>query len=345
MTLPRLKKAFSTMKENTYKRVGADAWTHTTSTAGEVGEQSVQEDIHEYAEAIAAGKVDDPRMFFFSRYAPDSMPLETPADVMEFLLEASGPNAEWSGDLDALVARYFEPKTDRRYYKRVWGNQWVRGGSQAFDMELWKAQGDSSRIIPEGALVVAGFGGSSRRNSVALVLIDVDTGLRHPAGLWEPPTDAREDWEVPRDEIDELVRSLPKQFDLWRLYGDPTKWGPWLDAWAGDLGEKRIIGWDTTRVKQMAYACRNLATAIRAGDTPHTAHDGLTAHMEHARRVPVPVWDEETQDQLWRIAKERPESPRHIDGATAHVLAEEARNDCIAAGKPRSRRTGAAYFV
>lgn len=344
MTLPRLKKAFSTMKENTYKRVGADAWTLTTSTAGEVGEQSVQEDIHEYAEAIAAGKVDDPRMFFFSRYAPEEMPLETPAEVLEFLMEASGPNAEWSGDLDALVARYFEPKTDRRYYCRVWGNQWVRGGSLAFDLEKWREQGDSTRIIPDGALVVAGFAGSSRRNSVALVIIDVDTGVRHLAGLWEPPTDAAGEWEVPRDEVDELVRSLPKQFDLWRLYGDPTRWGPWLDAWAGELGEKRIIGWDMTRVKAMAYACRNLATAIKAGDTPHTADDRLTSHMENARRVSVPVWDDE-KEQLWRIAKERPESPRLIDAAAAQVLAEEARNDCIAAGKPRSPKAGAAYFL
>ena len=345
MTLPRLKKAFSTMKENTYKRIGADAWTHTTSTAGEVGEQSVQEDIHEYAEAIAAGKVDDPRMFFFSRYAPEDMPLETPAQVMEFLLEASGPNAAWSGDLDGLVARYFEPKTDRRYWRRVWGNQWVRGGSLAFDLEKWREQGDSERIIPEGATIVAGFAGSSRRNSVALVIIDGDTGVRHPAGLWEPPTDAGDEWEVPRDEVDELVRSLPKQFDLWRLYGDPTKWGPWLAAWAGELGEKRIVEWDTTRVKQMAYACRNLATAIKAGDTPHTADARFTAHMENARRVTVPVWDEETKEQLWRVAKERPESPRLIDAATAHVMAEEALNDWLAAGKPRSKKVGSAFFL
>jgi hypothetical protein len=343
MTLPRLKNAFTTMKENTYKRVGADAWTHTTSTAGLVGEQSVQEDIHEYAEAIAAGKVDDPRMFFFSRYARDDMPMETPEQVMEFLLEASGPNAEWSGDLDGLVARWFEPKTDQLYYKRVWGNQWVRGGSPAFDMESWKAQGDPDLIIPEGATIVAGFAGSSRRNSVALLIVDGDTNVRHLAGLWEAPADADREWEVPRDEIDQLVRSLPKQYDLWRLYGDPTKWGPWLDAWAADLGEKRIVGFDTTRLKPMAYACRNLATAVKAGETPHTASEKFTAHMGNARRIPVPVWDEETKEQLYRIAKERPESPRLIDAATAHVLAEEARNDWLAAEKPRGKKRGRAF--
>lgn len=351
MTLPRLKNAFTTMKENTYKRVGADAWTLTTSTAGEVGEQSVEEDIHEYAEAIAAGKVDDPRMFFFSRHATDDMAMETPEDVMAFLVEASGPNAEWSGDLEGLVARWFEPKTDKRYYKRVWGNQWVRGGSPAFDLKAWRAQGDATRIIPEGATIVAGFSGSSRRNSVSLVILDCDTGIRHLAGLWEPPRlangDVDPDYDAPRDEIDQLVRSLPKHFDLWRLYGEPMKWGPWLDAWAAELGEKRIIGWDTTRPKQMAVACRNLATAIRAGDTPHTGNgtdfDRFTAHMEHARRQPVNFWDEDSKEQLWKIAKERPESPRLIDAATANVLVEEARNDWLAAEKPRGRKRGRAF--
>lgn len=344
MVLPRLKNAFTTMKENTYKRVGADAWTLTTSTAGEVGAQSVQEDIHSYAEAIGAGKVDDPRMFFFSRFAPDEMPLETPEDVMEFLLEASGPNAEWSGDLDALVARYFEPKTDRRYYRRVWGNQWVPGGVGAFDVARWKAQSDPLAVIEAGSLVVAGFHGSRHQDGTALVVTEVETGLVHLAGLWEPPA-AGGEWEVPRDEVDAVLAALVESYDLWRMYACPTKWGPWIDAWAGQYGERRVVGWDTTRIKAYAYACRNLATAIQAAETPHTGDPRLTDHIANARRVSANVWDPETEEQLWRIAKERPESPRVISGAGAAVLAQEARNDCIAAGSPRSKRNNAAFFL
>ena len=353
MTLPRLKNAFNTMKENTYKRVGADAWTHTTSTAGEVGEGSVQEDIRHAAE-MALESDDGGRSagtFFFSRYATDELPLDTdgvtPARVMDFLLEASGGDAAWSGDLDGLVKHYFEAKTDRRFYRRVWGNQWVRGGSLAFDMKAWAEQGGAERSIPAGATVVAGFHGTLARDSTTLVLIDGDTGVRHLVGQWERPANDKGDWSIPREEVDELVRSIVKDYDLWRLYGDPHLWGPWLDEWAGEHGKDRIVHWDTKRPKPFAYACRNLAEAVVNGETPHTADKRLTDHMGHARKVLIPHWDEEDPQnkvQLWRIARESADGRQGISGAIAQVLAHEAHGDWVEAGRPRTRRVVTAHF-
>lgn len=335
MTLPRAVKAHSTMLENTYKRVMADAWTLETTTAGEPGEESVAEDTRAYAEQVQQGKVDDPRLFFFSRFAPSEMPMETPQDVMAALVEASPKDASWSADLDALVARWFEPKTDQQFYRRVWLNQWVQGGSQAFDMTAWAAAYRSDAPLERGELVTAGFDGAVRRDTTALVLTSVPTGLQVVAGIWARPDHASPDWEVPRSEVTHTLKAVDSEFELWRLYADPYKWGPWLDEWAGILGEKRVQSWSTTRVQQVAYACRNYATAIRNRELGHAGDPVLTAHVGNARRVPVPFWDEE-QQQLWRISKDRPDSEKKIDAAMAGLLSWECRGDALAAGAKKA---------
>ena len=95
MTSPRLKHAHNTMVQNVFKLIDADAWTLETTTAGQLGEKSIAEDTHAYAEQIARGKVEDPAPFYAHRYASDELPLETPKQARVALAEATGP-ATWS---------------------------------------------------------------------------------------------------------------------------------------------------------------------------------------------------------------------------------------------------------
>lgn len=338
MKLARLKKAFSTMRENAYKRVGADAWTLTTSTAGEPGEESVEEDIRDYAEQIDAGKVDDPRLFFFARYAPESMPLDTPEHVMEALLEASGPNAEWSGDLDALVSRYFEPKTDRAYWRRVWLNQWLSGGGSAFDVERWKSPelAKPDLVVPDGELIVIGFDGARRSDSTAMIATAVESGHQWPLGTWEPdPND--EDWEVPESEVDAALEEAFDRWHVWRAYCDPPHWNSTVDAWAGKYGQKRVVAWWTNRYKAMAYSLRAYRDAMVDGHLTHNGDPTFARHIGNARKHLLKIFDDERKP-LWVIRKERPDSPRKIDAAMAGDLSWEARRDAVAAGALKRRR-------
>lgn len=347
MTLPRLINAEITMTENLYKRAAADPWGLYTSTAGVPGEDSVAERMRSYAEDVDAGKVDDPRLFFFSRFAPEGMPMETPDDVRTFLEEASGPNVSWSGDIDALVSRWFEPRTDRQYYRRVWGNQWVRSSAQALDVAAFRAGLRAQSSIRPGSMVVAGFDGSKSGDSTALVVTEVATGLQHIAGVWERPEGAPDDWVVPRNQVTAAVQQVADQWKLHKLVADPHKWGPWLDLWSGFLGPKVVQSFDTTKWRQFAYACRAYAAAIADGDVTHTAADAhrFDAHISNVRRRMLQIWEEVDgeQVQLWVFAKDSPGSTNWIDLVVAGALSWEGRMNALAA-QPK-QRTGRAVFV
>lgn len=323
MTLPRLVKAHSTMVENTYKRVGADAWTHYTSTAGDPNEESVARDMRQYAEQVNRGEVDDPRLFFFSRSAPVEMPMETADEVREFLLEASGPNAEWSGDIDALVSRWFEPKTDRQYYRRVWGNQWVAGGQHAFDAERWESLSDVASATAR-ELITIGFSGT-RWGRAGMVGTSVATGAQFVIASWEAPTGS----SIPESDVDEAIIAAFDRWSVWRAYINPPPWEAAIDRWRGLFGEKRVIDWPINRSRQMAAACRLFKKAIDDGDLSHDGNETFAQHVANCSRHDEPYQDEDDQP-LWTIR--RPDADHDIVLAVAAVLSWEARGDAIAAG-------------
>lgn len=332
MSLARLLRAHSTMVENTYKRVGADAWTLYTSTAGDPNEESVARDMRQYAEQVLKGEVDDPRMFFFSRFAPDDMPMDSPDEVRAFLLEASGPNAEWSGDIDGLVSRWFEPKTDRQYYRRVWGNQWVAGGQRAFDSTKWRELVADDPVVPDGSLIVLGFDGSRFDDHTGLIGTVVDTGYQWVIGHWIP-----DDSGLSESDVDRAVAAAFDRWDVWRMYCDPPRWEESIDRWKGLYGDKRVIDWYTQRPKPTAAACRLYKAAIDDGTLSHDGTEAFAQHVANAFRHNE-VYEDDEGSPLWTIRKERSDSPNKIDLAMAAVISWEARGDAIAAGaKPKKK--------
>lgn len=337
--LPRLKKAHNVMLQNVYKRVGADAWTFETTTAFDPGQDSVAEETFHYAKAVDSGKQQDSRLFYFHRQAADDTPLTSRDEVREALLEASGPAASWSGDIDALVDHFFEPGTDRQYYQRVWLNQPVAGKGKAFDIKGWDSLANPEMRPPaSGELVVLGFDGARRRDATALVAVGVEEPFMWPLGVWERPEYADEYWEVDAKEVDELVDFAFSEWDVWRLYGDPPYWDDRLDMWAGKHGEKRVIKWWTNRPRPMAQALRGFDQAIGSGLFYHSGDEVLSAHVANSFKHSLTITDDE-DNPLWTIRKERSNSPMKIDAAMAATLAWEAYGDCVAAGKPRSRRS------
>lgn len=334
----RLKKAHNVMLQNVFKRVGADAWTLETTTTFDPGQGSVAEETYEYAKQIAQGKVQDSRLFFFHRQAADDAPLETREDVRAALLEASGPAAAWSGDIDALVDHYFEPNTDRTYFRRVWLNQPVAGSGKAFEKDVWIARTDLTKGPSEpGSVIVLGFDGARRRDTTALVACDPVRSHMWPLGVWARPEHADDDWEVPAEEVDAMVDMAFETWDVWRMYADPPYWDDRVDAWAGVYGEKRVIKWWTNRARAMANAVRSFENGMKSEAFTHDGDPVLSNHVLNAYRQDLTIRDEDDRP-LWVIRKERPNSPLKIDAAMGAILAWEANGDCVAAGVPRSRR-------
>jgi len=335
MTTPRLMAAHTTMMQNTYKRQMADAWTLETTTMYDPSEPSVASNTHAYAMEVAEGKVKDSRLFYFHRYAPPEMPTDTEDDVRAALLEASGPAASWSGDLDGLVSHWFEPKTDQNYYRRVWLNQKVVGSGIAFDSVKWAELADSTHVVPDRAKIVLGFDGSRHHDGTALVACEVSTGFMWLAGYWQKPAGADDDWEVPGDEVDQRVAQMFDRFKVQRMYADPYLWVAELGEWAGRFGDTRVLSFATRLVLKTGMACMALAQSISAGVVAHDGDSLFAEHIGNAFRQDTNLRaDDDTP--VWTISKERPGSPRKIDAAMAAVLAWQARTDVVAKGALKS---------
>lgn len=336
--LPRLKAAHQTMLANLPKRRLADAWALEVTTAPEPGAGSVAEATMEYARAIEEGRVKDASLFYFHRQASDDHDLTTEEGVRAAIIEASGAAASWR-DIDAIVSFWQDPTTDRQYFRRVWLNQLVKGGQQAFNVEGWRELAANKSPVKDGDLITIGFDGSQFHDATAIVCTHVESGYQWLAGLWECPMGQESDWQVPADDVDAVIADLFEHYDVWRMYADPPYWQSWVASWQGRYGETKVIEWWTNRRKQMAYALENFATAIEEGRISHSGDEQLIRHIGNARRHDLPQRDDEGRP-LWLIRKERHDSPHKIDAAMAAVLSWEARTDAIAAGVLEEQEAG-----
>lgn len=335
-TLPRLKQAHQTMLANLAKRKIADPWMLEITTAPEPGAGSVAEATMEYAQAVDDGRLTDTSLFFFHRQASDVHDLDTVDGARAAVIEASGPATLAWRDIEAIVALWNDPTTDRTYWERVWCNRLVRSSTQAFDVPRWKActaPADRPPVKP-GAAITLGFDGAMFHDATGLVATEIETGFQWVPGVWEAPfghDPKMQVWQVPTDEVDATVRALFAEYTVWRLYADPPYWQSWIALWIGVYGKERVIEWWTNRRKPMTAALENFETAIKERQLQHDGDKRLQRHLGNARKHELPQRDENGRP-LWLIRKDRPDSPHKIDLAMAAVLSWEARTDAIAAG-------------
>ena len=340
-TLPRLKRAHQTMMMNLPKRLAADAWALEVTTAPEPGAGSVAEDAMEYAQAIHEGRVTDARMFFFHRQAADDHDLESEEGARAAVLEAAGPTAAWR-DIDFIVELWRDTTTDRSYWERVWCNRLVKNAAKAFDALRWDQLSDPGYVIPDGVLITLGFDGALFNDAVGLVATEVETGYQQVLGGWEQPHgSAGDNWQVPEEEVDDVVTAAFQRWNVWRMYADPPYWQSWVAKWAGEYGGDRIVEWYTNRRTQMTAALEAYQTALKTGELSHDENEMMARHIANAYRRDLPQRDDQGK-ALFLIRKERGNSPNKIDLAMAGVLSWEARTDAIAAGAPGA--SGPSYY-
>ena len=321
-TLPRLKQAHQTMMANLPKRMIADAWALEVTTAPEPGGGSVAEDTMEYARAVVEGRAKDSRLFFFHRQASDDHDLTSEEGARAAVLEASGDAASWR-DIEGIVELWRDPTTDRTYWERVWTNRLVRSSDQAFDVKRWRELG-APQEVADGELITLGFDGSRYDDATALVATTINGGYQWPIGIWECPPGRLGTWEVPADEVDDAVHAAYARWNVWRLQADPHFWDETLAKWSGRYGKDRVVSFDTRGWRRMSDALRAYATALETGELSHGGDPVLTRHVGAAHRRYLNLLDE-TGQRMWVIQKERPDSPRKMDGAMAAVLSWDAR--------------------
>lgn len=336
--LPRQKEAHTTMDANLPKRPLDDPWSLYVGTAGELGQGSVAEELHEEAIAIRDGLVERPDLFYLYRTDDGGHDLTVKAERVAAVAEATGPAGEWGpGQFDEIASKWDRPGADTAYLERVWLNRWVKSGQQAFDMARWVQLADGA-LIPRGALVTAGFDGARFRDATGIVVTEVATGRQMLWAGWEKPLDwpDTEPWEIDESDVTAAVKAMHEEFDVWRVNADPAHWTETIGAYAGRHGAWEEF-WTLGNPKKMAYAVRAYVEAMDSGAVTHEQgrpgrshyEDDFDRHIGNAGRQNVNVFDDDER-QMFVLAKIHPS--RKFDYAMAAVLSWQARLDALAKG-------------
>jgi hypothetical protein len=346
--LPRQRGAHETMLQNMSKRPLEDPWTLYTSTAGQPGQNSIEEDVRKGAEDIDAGLDEDPSLFFFARWAgPEHDDLSTVELRIAAVSDATGPVGEFGpGQFERIAKDYDRRGVDKAYWERVYLNRWRQGSSQAFNMSkvpnLFVDQ-----PIPDGAFVTAGFDGAKFRDATALVITDIETGWQQLHGLWERP-EFVDEWEVPYDEVNQAVDDMMSRFEVWRMACDPPFWTAEVAGWAQRYPDQ-VVEWFTVRKRPMADACRAYAEALEYLDSPESAdirlaanpwRDDLVRHMGNAGRRELTLVDDKGQP-LWVMQKQDGRLEDKFDAAMAGCLSWVT---CLEARRSGARPRPKAYM-
>lgn len=334
--LPRQLKAHETMAANLPKRPLDDPWSLYVGTAGALGENSIAEQLHEEAELIERGEIKRPDLFYLYRTDDGGHDLSVKEERITAITEATGPAGEWGpGQFDQIASQWDRPGADRSFLERVWLNRWRASEATAFDIAKWS---DESRVrprIPAGSFVVAGFDGARFRDSTAIVVTDVETGVQDLWGLWERPEDD-DRWEINEADVTSSVRDMFSTFQVDRMLCDPPHWYETVAAWSA-LYPNRVLEFHTQNRRQMADAIRMFVAGLDSGALLHTGNPDLTRHVRNAGRKDTEMYDDDG-NKLFLLQKQKPELK--FDAAMAAVLSWRARLDAIRSGAKPRRKSG-----
>lgn len=346
--LPSERDAVTTMEANLGKRVAQDPWSMSTTTAGAPGQNSVAETDHFEAEAMLRNEIKRPRMFYFHRQASDDWDMDVFEDRVEAIKEASGPDLAARTDVEDLASQWDIPGADKPYLERVWCNRWTQQGAQAFNLGLWKQLERPALRIPRGAYVTVGFDGARFRDSTALVMTDVRTGLQQLEFLDEQPLHDDE-WEVDERGLTARWNYIRRSYKVMLMYGDPAYYTATLGDWAAKAGDSPVTKrpvvqefW-TNKQERMIKALLNYESAINSGkvtyadskrdattklSAPAANGEGdLTRHIGNAGKKYLKTVDLQTGKQQWILGKLHKD--RKFDAAMAAVLSWDARTDVL----------------
>lgn len=309
----RLKTAHATMLRNVGKRAIADPWSLETTTMYAPGEESVAELSHLYAEEIAAGKVDDPRLLFDHRQASETHDLETKRGLRAALVEAAGDALAWM-DVENVEAQYREASANRdegarNEFRRYWLNQRRSLARRAFPPDLWAARA-AERAVE--APVVAGFDGSYSRDSTALVGCTVEEKPHlFVIAAWErPPGDRR--WRTPRLEVDAAIERALDDYDVLEIAVDPPGWHHEVEEWEQRY-EELVVRFETNQPTRMGPATDEFQQAFRDDGFSHDGDPRLARHISHCCLTDRGRWQV--------VTKEHADSPLKIDLAVGAIIA------------------------
>ena len=326
--LRELKTMYGTVRRNLGKRKLAQPWLMQTTTAYRPGEQSVAEDT---LTAWRKGNLPS-TVLVDHREARGKVDLDDEAHTMAQLRQVYGAAADWM-DLERIYRDMRDPRTceDDATAARYFLNRAISGKDAWIAKDVVERQARSEVVAP-GEAIALGFDGSLRDDATVLIGSRMSDGFLFPVGIWAKPDGPEGNWwEVPRSDVLAAIREAFERYEVSRCYADPHEWRSDIDALAEELGEERVIPWETRRDVQMAAALDRLRSDLMTETVFHSGDGTFTEHFANAyvRR----------KGGHRLVRKEHDQSARKIDSVVGAALAYEARADAVAAGPPKSKLT------
>ena len=335
VVLPLAKQSVATMNLNLGKRQFEDPWCLYSSTAGIPGLGSIEEDVRNEAEQVAAGKRESAAMFYFWRGASDRHDLTTREGRRDAVLEARGPIPEWGdGQIEGIVDLYSQ---DPNQWERVYCNTWRRSSSAAFSIEQAKTLLRPDEKLDEWAFVVLGFDPSLSDDATALVATEINTGRQQLIGLWQNPGDDP-NWKIPIDDVGNTVAWAFEHLDVWRMFADMYPMAEQIALWANKYPDRVFEFRTNSQPAKMCQVARQYAEAIAEGQVrfvgPYT--DDMFRHLANTGRRDLKTHDE--HGVQWQMCKLNGQPQNKMDAAMAGAISWHARLKAIEEGAtPRPR--------
>lgn len=204
--------------------------------------------------------------------------------------------------------------------------------------DSWIAPAEWDRIaltdpmfaLKKGERITLGFDGSKSNDWTALVACRVSDGCLFLLQVWNPDNYPND--EVPRDQVDAVVRSCFEGYDVVGFRADVKEFEAYVDQWSRDF--KKVLKVNATpnnpvaydmrgQKKQFAFDCERFLDAVLEREVNHYGNDMvLRQHVLNARRFPT-IYD------AISIRKASKDSSKKIDAAVCAVLAFGARQDVL----------------
>jgi hypothetical protein len=301
-------------------------WMETTN-AYDPAEASVAQVTHEGAA---------PDVLLDVRTGPSVVSLNDRPELLKALAHRYGDS--WWVDLERIADEIADPGTDESDARRFFLNEFVAGTRAFVDpLAVDLLVRDDTDKLRAGDTISLGFDGAKYDDATVLIATRIRDGRQFEIRSWEKPKDVKGAWKVPGPEVDGVVRNCFAVYDVLYLIADPWKWQDYLDAWAGDFGE-RVVEFPTNVQQRMDRAIERYLTAFKTGEITYD-HRGevLLQHLKNAvlsKGSKKRARDEDDTDPLathyLKLAKRK--KTLKIDAAVAAVLSWYGRAMAIKDG-------------
>lgn len=268
--------------------------------------------LYQYALRIVRGQVVDPTFGAAWWGAPDGCDYRD-----ERNWHIANPNLAL-GLADIEEMRSAVRTTPEAIFRRYRLNQFIHGGGISWmDMAAWSRQADPDWRPKRGERIVMAFDGSVTDDATALVGMSVDgRPTLFVLGMWRRPPHAPDDWQVPREEVEEAIDDAFEIYNVRIFQADTSYWLAEFHRWQERYGKRRVLDFTMSNAR-MVPAAQELYSGICDGQVWHNDDARLTEHVGNAVTHETP--------RGLTVKKDAKDSKRKIDLAVAACMANDAR--------------------